>query len=107
MIGTPLLLAISLALPGPKPPRDRWFGEDKLRHFFASFVVTSITASAARAAGMDAQASMWAGAGAGAGVGVMKEVHDLATRRGTPSLRDLTWDVAGIVAGSAVVRQVQ
>lgn len=107
MIGAPLALAVLLALPGPRPPGDRWFSEDKLRHFFASFVVTSITASAARAAGLDAKASMWTGAGVGAAVGTVKEIRDLATRRGTPSLRDLTWDLAGVVSAAAVVRQVQ
>lgn len=107
MTRAPILLAIVLALPGPKPPRDRWFGEDKLKHFFASFVVTSISASVARAAGMEPRASMWTGAGAGAAAGVLKEVRDLASRNDTPSLRDLTWDVAGVVAAAGVARQVR
>jgi uncharacterized protein YfiM (DUF2279 family) len=103
----PVLLAISLALPGPKPPHDRWFGEDKLSHFFASFVVTSISASAARTAGLEPASSMWVGAGAGAGAGAMKEIYDLRSTRGTASLRDVAWDVVGIVAGALVARQVQ
>jgi uncharacterized protein YfiM (DUF2279 family) len=50
---------------------------------------------------------MWTGAGAGAAAGVLKEVRDMASRNDTPSLRDLTWDVAGVVAAAGVARQVR
>jgi uncharacterized protein YfiM (DUF2279 family) len=107
MSPAPLLLALSLSVGAPKPPPDRWLAEDKLRHFFASFVVTSLSAGAARAAGLDRAASMWAGAGVGAGAGAAKEIRDRASGRGTPSFRDLVWDAVGIAASAIVARQVR
>jgi uncharacterized protein YfiM (DUF2279 family) len=107
MSPAPVLLALSLSLGPPGPPPDRWFAEDKLRHFFASFVVTSISAGAARAAGLDPAASAWAGAGVGAGAGVAKEIRDGVRGRGTPSFRDLLWDAVGIAASAIVAGQVR
>jgi uncharacterized protein YfiM (DUF2279 family) len=95
----PLLALTLLSAPADLPPFP-WFGEDKLKHFFASFVVSSLSASGARAAGLDHWESLSVGAGVGAVSGVIKEIQD--SRRGGPfSGYDLIWDAAGI--GSAVL----
>jgi uncharacterized protein YfiM (DUF2279 family) len=96
------LLALCLSLGGGTEPPDRWLAEDKWKHFFTSFVATTLAASGARAAGMDARTSRAAGAGFGMGVGVWKEIHDHRTPGGHASVRDLVWDAAGVGAGVAV-----
>lgn len=98
-------LALCLCLSW-QAPADRWFGEDKFKHFFASFVVTSLGASAARATGLEAEESAWVGAGVGLGAGVWKEWLDRRTGA-TASLRDLAWDLGGVGAASAVMLQVR
>jgi uncharacterized protein YfiM (DUF2279 family) len=103
----PPLLCLCLSVSAPPAPRDRWVAEDKLKHFFAAFVVTSLSASAARSAGLQPAASVWVGAGVGTGVGVWKEIRDRGQKDATPSLRDLAWDVAGVGAASALVRQAR
>lgn len=99
MIAT-LLLALTLALPQQTP--DPWWAEDKFRHFAASFVVTSLSASAARAAGADRPQSLYVGAGVAATSGIAKEIDD-RRRGGIFSLRDLVWDAVGIAAALLVL----
>ena len=102
------LLVLCLSLGGPERPPDRLFGEDKLKHFFTSFLVTSLSASGARLAGLDHDTSLLVGAGVGAGVGVAKEMSDLRNQpQETPSLLDLAWDLAGVGAAAAVVAQAR
>lgn len=96
-----------LCLAGGEPPPDRWFAEDKVKHFVASFVLTSLSASGARAAGLDAGASTWVGAGVGTAFGAWKEVRDSRVPGATVSLRDAAWDLAGVAAASALVSQVR
>ncbi len=47
------------------------------------------------------------GAGVGTGVGVWKELRDMRSPGETPSLRDLTWDVAGVGAAAAMAAQAR
>jgi uncharacterized protein YfiM (DUF2279 family) len=97
--------AALLLLPAPAIAQaDRWFAEDKLKHFAASFVATTIAASGARAAGLGRTGSLYVGVGVGAGAGLFKEVHD-ARAGGFFSVRDMTWNAAGIGAGFAAMRQ--
>lgn len=101
-------LAICLCFSlGGQPAGDRWFAEDKAKHFVTSFVVTSLSASAARTAGLDVRSSAYVGAAAGTAIGVWKELRDSGHPGETASLRDLTWDLAGVGAGYAVMRQVR
>lgn len=90
-----LVFCLCFALRGPPAP-DRWVAEDKWKHFFASFVVTSLAASGARAAGAGPDASLVAGAVVGTGVGVAKEIRDARTPGESASFRDLVWDGAGV-----------
>ncbi|MEX2571183.1 MAG: DUF2279 domain-containing protein [Gemmatimonadota bacterium] len=98
---TTLLLSAALAAPPAAPPLP-WFGEDKLKHFFASFVVTSLTASGARAAGLDRTHSIAVGAGLGAATGLWKEVRDVRAG-GNFSGYDLVWDAAGVGAAALML----
>jgi uncharacterized protein YfiM (DUF2279 family) len=104
------LLALCLSLHGgaaPRPPRDAWLGEDKFKHYFVSFLVTSLAASGARAAGANHRASLAIGAGTGAGVGVAKELMDRRRPDSVPSFRDLAWDLAGVGTGVVVAAQAK
>lgn len=105
-MGLPALL-VCWCLSAPAPAGDRWFADDKLRHFLASFVVTSLSASGARAAGLSADESVWVGAGLGTSSGIWKELRDRGQEGGTASLRDLVWDLGGVGAASAVMAQVR
>lgn len=106
---TPAVLALCgcLTLLPPDPPGDRWFGEDKVKHFVASFVVTSLAASGARAAGLDSRGSVWVGVGTGVAAGVWKELRDRGRAGETSSFRDLAWDLLGVAAASAVMDQMR
>lgn len=99
-----LCLCLSMAAPRSD---DRWLAEDKWKHFFASFVVTSLAASGARAAGLEPDASLVVGAAVGTGAGIWKEWRDLHSLEGTVSGRDLVWDVAGVGAALVVARQAR
>lgn len=87
------LLCLSLLSSSPEDP---WISEDKGKHLLTSFVVTSLSGSASRAAGLGPRESAAAGAAVGAGVGVWKELRDMRDPRGSASLRDLVWDLAGV-----------
>jgi uncharacterized protein YfiM (DUF2279 family) len=101
---TPLLVAALHGASLQQPPLDRWFAEDKLKHFAASFFITSVSASAARFAGIDRHTSVVIGVGVGAAAGLAKELSDARPASpGTFSYRDIIWDIAGIAAATAVV----
>lgn len=101
------LLFFCLSLSPGAPPADRWFAEDKFKHFFASFVVTSLSASGARAAGLTAEQSLAVGVGVGAGAGVWKEIRDHRRPGETASFRDMVWDAAGVGAAGVVISRAR
>ena len=104
----PLIPALCFCLSFQTPTaRDNWLGEDKWKHFFASFVVTSVSASAARTAGLDPAPSAWVGAGVGVTAGALKEIRDRRRGDGTPSLKDAAWNLAGVGAATALLHQVR
>jgi uncharacterized protein YfiM (DUF2279 family) len=87
------------------PQPDRWFGEDKARHFFYSYAITTGTAGAARAiTGHDESVVIGAAFGLIAGIG--KELYD-KKGNGNASFRDLLWDVAGVTVGVLVAQQTR
>jgi uncharacterized protein YfiM (DUF2279 family) len=97
------VLCMSLGGGPAEQPRDRFFGEDKWKHFFTSFVATSLAASAARLAGLDTEQAVLVGAGAGLSLGVAKEAADLRRpgARFEASLHDMVWNLGGV--GTAAV----
>lgn len=90
------LLAAMAAAPMPGP------GPDKVKHFFVSAFVHSVSFSAARAAGLRRPDAQLAGASVAVSIGILKEARD---RRATGvfSARDLAWDAAGILAAGALL----
>lgn len=80
--------------------RDRWLGEDKLRHLGVAFAATTMTYAGARTLLEPGPSRVFAATAASiASVG--KELHDLRTGSGF-SYRDLAWDAAGIALGLAL-----
>ena len=85
---------------------DRWFGEDKLRHFFASYAVAAVGYGSARLVGIESDAALSLGIGGAVVAGIGKEWVDV--RRGGPfSLKDLVYDAAGIAVALAILRNTR
>lgn len=103
-------IAVSVAAATPAwaqdaPPRDPWFGEDKVRHLGASAALTAIGYGVARNA-LDSDGSIVVAVSAAGVAGLLREVHD--HRLGKPfSLRDLLWDALGIAAGYLWIREIE
>lgn len=93
---------LAAALLWQPPPPDGWWGADKLRHFFLSAFVQSVTYSAARAARIDHTPAIATATAATAIVGVGKELRDRRTG-GSFSARDLAWDAAGAGVASGLL----
>jgi uncharacterized protein YfiM (DUF2279 family) len=94
-------LALALALQAPvTPPKDHWFGADKLRHFFVAAFTQTVTYSVLQAAKVKHEPALASASAVTAVVSVAKEVHDRRTT-GLFSIRDLVWDAAG--AGAATL----
>ncbi|HEU0298371.1 MAG TPA: hypothetical protein VFR37_02930 [Longimicrobium sp.] len=102
-----LFLCLSLGRPDAQQPRDPWFSEDKFKHFATTFLVTSLAASGARAAGLDHDTSLYVGAGTGATVGIAKELNDRRREGSTASFKDIVWDLAGVGAATVVQARAQ
>jgi len=92
-------LALLLAL-APLP--DRWFGADKVKHFFVSAFAQSVAFSTLRAAGASRDGSLAGATAFTAAVGVGKELHDRPRVEGF-SARDLVWDAAGAGAATLIL----
>lgn len=101
-----ILLCLCLSF-APQAPVDRWFAEDKALHFASSFAATTLSASLGRMAGLEPREAVYAGVATSGLIGIAKEVHDARSPTGSPSLRDLLWNSAGIAAGAAVMLQVE
>ena len=97
------VLLVSLLLA---PPRDQWFGRDKIKHFFVSAFAQSVSFSLLRVAGMEGPSAVLGASALTATVSVGKEVRD--RRAGGPfSARDLVWDAAGAGAATLYLSRTQ
>ena len=97
-----LLLVFTIGTGLREQSADRWFGPDKLQHFFTSAFVQSAAYGALRRAGAEQGASLAGASMASAAVGVGKELRD--RRAGRPfSVADLVWDAAGAGAASVLL----
>jgi uncharacterized protein YfiM (DUF2279 family) len=96
-----LVLVLSLWAPGGGGERrDSWLSADKVKHFFMSAFVQSVSYSALRTARVSHDGALVGASALTLAVGVGKEIHD--DRSGARfSVRDLAWDAAG--AGTAAV----
>lgn len=94
-----LVLVLAPAVAGAQTRSDNWFGPDKVKHFFMSALVQSITYSVAQVTTRAPRSSLLLSASvASAAVGIGKEMHDRGSY-GLFSVRDIAWDAAG--AGTA------
>jgi len=93
-----LALLIALALP----PRDAWFGADKVKHFFMSAFVQSVAYNGFRLAGAAHGPSLLGASATTAAFGVGKELQDRRAG-GRFSARDLVWDAAGAGAATLIL----
>ncbi len=100
-----LILAFTLHF-GSAPSSDPWFGTDKAQHFFMSAFVQSVSFSALRATKLSRTNSLVGATVVASAVGIGKEIYD-AKYGGDPSLKDLTWDAAGIAAATLLLVHTQ
>ena len=101
-----MILALSAAALLAIPPKDGWFGTDKVKHFFMSAFVQSASFSAARAAGLSNSSAMAIGGVTTGIVGFGRELHDRRQGR-VFSVKDLAWDAAGGVAAASLLRRTR
>ncbi len=95
-------LVFSIAFGGDADPGERWFGPDKVQHFFAAAFVQSVSYSGLRAANLSHGRALTGATVTSATVSLGKEVYDLR-RGGIFSGRDLVWDAGGIGAATLLL----
>ncbi|HEX3867830.1 MAG TPA: hypothetical protein VHV78_13805 [Gemmatimonadaceae bacterium] len=101
-----LLFVFTLHLPPDHPSGDSWFAVDKAKHFFTAALAQSAAFGGFRTLGMNRHSSLWGATAVSGTVSIGKELYDLRTG-GDASLKDLTWDAAGIGAMTIVLRQTR
>ena len=100
-----LCLAVNVIYGQTAVTRDSWFGIDKIKHFFISAFIESVSYSALQAANVKRRPAMTGAIGVSAAFGVARELHDRRTPGNHFSYRDLTWDALGIGAGTAMLKR--
>jgi uncharacterized protein YfiM (DUF2279 family) len=88
-----MIVHVALALSLTTPP-DRWFGSDKLKHFFIAAFTQTVAYSAFQAARVRHEQALVGAWAVTATVSVAKELRDRRSY-GLFSYRDLVWDAAG------------
>jgi uncharacterized protein YfiM (DUF2279 family) len=101
-----LALVFALHMPPEHAGGDRWFSADKAKHFFTAAFIQSLSFSALRSTGIGKSGSLAGATIVAAGVSVGKELYDQRSH-GDPSLKDLTWDGAGMLAASVLLGQTE
>jgi putative lipoprotein len=98
-----LFLALNVVYAQTAVTRDTWFGIDKIKHFFISAFIESVSYSALQAAHVNRRPALAGAIGVSAAFGVGRELHDKRTPGNHFSYKDLTWDAVGIGAGAALL----
>jgi putative lipoprotein len=78
---------------------DNWFGIDKIKHFFMSAFIESVSYSALQAAHVNHRSALGGAIGVTAAFGVGREIHDSRNPKNHFSIKDLSWDAIGAGAG--------
>ncbi len=99
-----LCLALNVIYAQTAVTRDSWLGIDKIKHFFMSAFIESVSYSALQAAHVNRRPALAGAIGVSAAFGVARELHDKRTPGNHFSYRDLTWDAVGIGAGALMLR---
>ncbi len=104
-----VVLAVSLASKGlvaqgvkQSSHPDGWFGIDKVKHFFMSAFINSVSYSALQWAGVNHSSARTAAIGITMAAGLGRELHDMRVPGNIFSVRDLTWDAIGTAAGASL-----
>lgn len=97
-----LSLTINMMFAQSAVVRDSWFGIDKIKHFFLSAFITSVSFGSLQAVGANRSTALTGAIGVTAGAGLARELYNRRTT-GIFSVRDLTWDAAGIGAASVML----
>jgi uncharacterized protein YfiM (DUF2279 family) len=98
-----LCLAVNLVHAQTAVARDSWFGIDKIKHFFISAFIESVTYSALQAAHVKRRPALAGAIGVTAALGVAREIHDKRRPGNRFSYRDLSWDALGAAAGAVML----
>ncbi|MGH7634684.1 MAG: hypothetical protein ACRENC_13200, partial [Gemmatimonadaceae bacterium] len=101
-----LMLVFALHFGPEHPGGDSWFSADKAKHFFTASFVQTLSYGGFRTTGMSPNASLAGATVVSSVVSVGKEVWDRHSG-GAFSLKDLTWDGAGIAAAAVLVRRTE
>ena len=102
-----LCVAVNLVYAQAAVVRDSWFGPDKIKHFFMSAFIESVTYSALQAARVNHRPALRGAIGVTMVIGVGREIHDKRTPGNIFSVRDLTWDAVGATAGAVLLSQTR
>jgi putative lipoprotein len=102
-----LSLAVNLVYAQAAVVRDSWFGPDKIKHFFMSAFIESVTYSALQAARVNHRPALGGAIGVTMAIGIGREIHDMRTPGNIFSVRDLTWDAVGATAGAVLLSQTR
>jgi uncharacterized protein YfiM (DUF2279 family) len=94
-----MCLAVNLLYAQTAVVRDSWFGIDKIKHFFLSAFIESVSYSALQAARVNHRSAMIGAIGVTAAAGVGREIHDYRNPNNHFSVKDLSWDALGAGAG--------
>jgi uncharacterized protein YfiM (DUF2279 family) len=97
-----VLLVVMLIGQSTPAQRGRWFGPDRVKHFFLSFFVQSASYSITRTANVGHGPALAVASGVTAAASVSKEIWD--RKRGTGFDKgDLVWDALGAGAATALL----
>lgn len=98
-----MIAHVALALSLTAPP-DKWFGADKLKHFFIGAFTQSVAYSAMQAGRVRHDKALVGAWAVTATVSIAKEIRDYRSY-GLFSVRDLAWDGAGATAATLILRR--
>jgi putative lipoprotein len=101
-----LMLVFALHLGPEHPGGDSWFGADKAKHFFTAAFVQTLSFGALRSTRLSPNASMAGATLVSSAASIGKELNDRASGSGF-SLKDLTYDGAGIVGATVLLRRTE
>lgn len=93
-----LAAAVCVATPASAADPDPWLSTDKALHFGVSAGLAGLSYGGAALLWDDTGLRLGVGASVALTAGVAKELWDLAGN-GTPSWKDLTWDLIGTAVG--------
>ena len=86
-----------------KPKNDNWFARDKIEHFSYSLFCTAATTKVAnRHFEIRKEKSIALGVSVSFSLGLLKEGIDFQTKKGTSSMKDIVWDLAGTLTGAFI-----